>query len=317
MQDRESLSERIIRELLEVNKWYLVLFGIISAEIITALSVLIISSMFYPEMQGILLRIGVFVSFIASLLVGGALVYLFSEIKQARLSNVGLKDDISKRMKMEEALRESEEKYRGIFENVQDMIIFVDTRGNLIDINRRTEDVIGYKREELIGRNFLKLKLFKTKDLPKITKLFFDSVKSGKVFEADDRLQNVMELPLQHKDGHTVHVETSTAIIKKDGKVEGFLSVIRDVTWRKKVDKEMELLQDINTAMNSGMVLDDLLQVAADGMKDIFEFSSSGIYLLDKDTNELVFKTVSFDSKILRKIEKMTGLKMGGLRIPL
>jgi PAS domain S-box-containing protein len=291
MQDKESLSERIIQELLEVNKWYLILFGIISAEIITALSVLIISSMFYPEMQGILLRIGVFVSFIASLLAGGALVYLSTEIKQARLSNVDLKDDIAKRKRMEEALREGEEKYKSIFENVHDMIIFVDTRGNLIDANSRVEAVIGYKREDLVGRNFLKLKLFKAKDLPKITKAFFDSVKSGKVFEADDRLQNVMELRLKHKDGHIIHVETSTAIIKKEGKVQGFLSVIRDVTTRKQAENEMKLLQEINTAMNAGMVLDDLLQVAADGMKDIFEFSSAGIYLLDKDANELVFKT--------------------------
>jgi len=62
--------------------------------------------------------------------------------------------DITERKRMEEALRESEEKLRTIFENVTDEIVYVDESGTVIDVNNRIEDIFGYTPEGVIGKNF-------------------------------------------------------------------------------------------------------------------------------------------------------------------
>ena len=60
--------------------------------------------------------------------------------------------NISKRKRAEEALRESENKYRKIFENIQDVFYVTDMKGTVIDISPSIEGYSGYRREELIGQ---------------------------------------------------------------------------------------------------------------------------------------------------------------------
>jgi PAS domain S-box-containing protein len=64
----------------------------------------------------------------------------------------GVTRNITKRKQMEEALRDSEQRYRTLLENAPDGFIFHDTRGNVYDVNRRICELLGYSREELIGQ---------------------------------------------------------------------------------------------------------------------------------------------------------------------
>lgn len=214
---------------------------------------------------------------------------------------------------------ESGEKYRTIFENINDAIVMLDTRGNILDVNKKVEDVIGYKIDEVKGKNLLKIGIFHPRDLPRITKIFSVSVKERAVLTAGkgDGTKNVMELPIRDKEGKTHFVEASTTAIKKNGRIDGFLSMIRDVTESKRIENELRLLREINNAMNQGTPMDDVLKIAADGMKEVFEFGSCGIYLLDEEREALIFHTVSFESKILKKIEELTGFSLNRMRIPL
>lgn len=142
-----------------------------------------------------------------------------------------------KRKKTEEELRESEEKFRTIFEIANDIIMYVDRFGKIIDINKKVEDVLGYKREDVIGKNFAKTGALSVGNLPKIVKLFLKSVRQGSVLSGGST--NIMELELRHKNGKTVSLESSTQIIKKNGKTEGFLNILRDITERKKAEEEL------------------------------------------------------------------------------
>jgi PAS domain S-box-containing protein len=141
--------------------------------------------------------------------------------------------DVTERKLAEEALRESENKYRTIFENVSEVVILLDKYGKIIDINQRVEDCFGYKPEEVIGKNFAKLGALSLKDLPKMVKLFGDIVVRGKLAPF------VLELEAKRKDGSPVLIEVENALIKKDGKTEGTVTLIRDITERKKVEQAL------------------------------------------------------------------------------
>lgn len=138
----------------------------------------------------------------------------------------------SERKKAEEALRKAEEKFRTIFENSNDVITYVDKHGKILDVNKRSEDLLGYKRDEIVGKNFAKLSILGLKDIPRIVKLFTDTVIKGKPM-------NLVDLELKHKNGNKVFVEVSTNFIKKNGKVEGVVNIYRDITERKKLEEEL------------------------------------------------------------------------------
>ena len=68
-----------------------------------------------------------------------------------------LEKKVAKAEKTEEALRESEEKFKTIFENVNDEIIYTTIDGTIVDVNDKVEDIFGYKREEIIGKNIAEI----------------------------------------------------------------------------------------------------------------------------------------------------------------
>jgi PAS domain S-box-containing protein len=147
--------------------------------------------------------------------------------------NIGFIDivrNISERKRVEQALATAEQKLRKIYDNVFDVITYVDTRGKILDVNGRVEDLIGYKQEEVIGRYFAALNLVSLTQLPKLLKLFTKTVRNGKAIE-------IIELDLKHKDGRKVPVEVSTRFIKDNaGKTVGVVNIFRDVTERKRAE---------------------------------------------------------------------------------
>lgn len=68
---------------------------------------------------------------------------------------------------MEEALKENEEKYRLYFENISDVIYFLDTDFRLLSISPTVEKILGYKPEELIGKQIQEMNVLAPEYLPK------------------------------------------------------------------------------------------------------------------------------------------------------
>jgi PAS domain-containing protein len=65
--------------------------------------------------------------------------------------------EIEERRRAEAALRESEKRYRDLFENANDMMTTIALDGTFLAVNRKTEQLLGYSREELIGQDSHKL----------------------------------------------------------------------------------------------------------------------------------------------------------------
>ncbi len=132
---------------------------------------------------------------------------------------------------LEETIIASEEDYKRIFNNVNDIIAYIDKYGKIIRVNNRIEEFFGIKPEDVVGKNFTNLGLVDFKELPKLFKLMKD------IFRGNT--PDFIELEVKHKNGYNAFIEVSIRIIKKNGKINGILCIARDVTRRKKLEEEL------------------------------------------------------------------------------
>lgn len=81
--------------------------------------------------------------------------------------------------------------------------------------------------------------------------------------------------------------------------------------------RQLRLLQEINNSINVGMPLNDVLQMATEGIREIFDYTACDIFLLENDKKSLILVALSVGSDIIKKIERLLGLTVIGYRIPL
>jgi len=147
--------------------------------------------------------------------------------------------DITERKRMEQELRSSEERLQILFEFAPDAYYLSDLKGNFVDSNKAAEEITGYKKGELIGKNFLKLKLLPLKQIPKAAALLAKNV-LGQPTGPD-------EFILNRKDGTQVPVEIRTFPAKVKGQTLA-LGIARDITERKRMER---VLQEKNEQLDA------------------------------------------------------------------
>lgn len=143
--------------------------------------------------------------------------------------------DITNRKKAEEALRESKEKFKTIFENVHDAIVYVDVDGTILDVNSKVRSIFGYLPKEMIRRKFYEIDYFSPMEAER-SRAVFKSVISG------HRLP-MQEFEIIRKDHTNVFVEVSAGLIREGSRVKGCLFIIRDITDRKHAEEEKVRLE--------------------------------------------------------------------------
>lgn len=144
----------------------------------------------------------------------------------------GIAHDITERTKAEEALQENEERLRILFEFAPDAFYLNDAEGTLLDGNKAAEKLIGYKKHELIGENFLTLGILVPGQIQKAAEVLAKNV-MGEATGPD-------EFTLNRKDGSQVIVEISTFPVRTK-KERLVLGIARDITRR--LEAEEEILQ--------------------------------------------------------------------------
>lgn len=155
---------------------------------------------------------------------------------------LALIQDITERKKAETKLKESEQKYRGLFESTTDGIIVLDARGEIFDVNTRALGLLGFEREYMIGSNFLNLGLLTPKSLSIVVKQFEELL--------SDKVARSYETEIKDKAGNILNIELSSFfLLKKDNEVDNFVVIIRDISDRKQAEiklvREHELLQTL------------------------------------------------------------------------
>jgi PAS domain S-box-containing protein len=138
--------------------------------------------------------------------------------------------DITKRKRIEDALRESEEKYRTLVEKMEEGVLLEDANGNISFINPKTALLVGYTEEELVGKHWSSI--VPEEELEKTTS---ESAKRPL------GISSTYESKVRTKDGSNVSVIiTSSPIISDNNELKGVLSVFIDITDRKKMEVALQ-----------------------------------------------------------------------------
>jgi len=127
-------------------------------------------------------------------------------------------------------LERSEERLRILFEYAPDAYYLSDLKGNFIDGNKAAEELVGYSREELIGKSFLKLDLLPKNQIPKAAQSLVKS--------AIGRPTGPDEFTVRRKDGSTTPLEIRTYPVRIEDKVL-ILGIARDITKRKSAEVKL------------------------------------------------------------------------------
>ncbi|MCJ7738102.1 MAG: PAS domain S-box protein [Anaerolineae bacterium] len=151
-------------------------------------------------------------------------------IENARLYEHA-REEIAERVRVEEHLRESEEKYRLHFENVTDVIYSIDPEFRVLSISPSVEGLLGYKPEELIGKPFQDVNIVAS-DYVGAASSDIMRVLAGK--RIDSAVYEFIA-----KDGTRKLGEVSGSPVMRDGKVVAIVSVARDITAREQMERQL------------------------------------------------------------------------------
>jgi diguanylate cyclase (GGDEF)-like protein/PAS domain S-box-containing protein len=212
----------------------------------------------------------------------GSIVWVSLYVQAARdedgnLFYQGTMENITERVKMERALRESEEKYRNILENIEEGYYEVDVAGNFTLFNSSMLKILGYPEEEMKGMN---------------NRRYVSRETARKVFAAYNEVYRTgiasknVDWEIIRKDGKKVFVETSVSLMKDaKGNTVGFRGIMHDVTDRKRMEEEIISLS-ITDHLTGLYNRRGFMTIAEQQMK-IVERTKTGLLLLFADLDKM------------------------------
>ncbi|MFX1409201.1 MAG: PAS domain S-box protein, partial [Promethearchaeota archaeon] len=169
--------------------------------------------------------------------------------------------DITNRKIAEQKLKESEKRYRNLFESMPYVIVLINQKGIITDCNLAIEKVLGYDKKEVIGKEFRNLQIIHPKYLP-ITLKRFKGVIKGEILPP-------LDLQIYKKDGNLIWINYQSSLV--DMGDESLLQVIvDDISEQKKA--ELELVESEKK------------------FRKIFESIPDLYFLVDHDTTILDYK---------------------------
>jgi PAS domain S-box-containing protein len=166
----------------------------------------------------------------------GVIAVRFGIIKDSKgrtIGTYGANQDITERKRAEEALRESEEKYRDLVERANDAIIIVQD-GIIRYANLASLEIWGVSIEEIIGRPFTDF--IDPDEIPRVVERYQRRM-------ANELVTPIYETTLRYRDSAKVFVELNAGVVTFQGKPADLI-IVRDITERKQMEGELRRSRD-------------------------------------------------------------------------
>ncbi|MGB9938958.1 PAS domain S-box protein [Methanosarcina sp.] len=192
--------------------------------------------------------------------------------------------DITERKRVEEELRESEEKYRNIVETANEGIWILDAETRTTYVNEKMAEMLGYSQEEMIGRSILD---FADEECKTNLKLSLERRRRG--------VNESHELKLIRKDGsYSWVLVNAKSLLDKDGKFMGSMGMLTDITERKKAEEALKNIeiarkQEIHHRIKNNLqVISSLLDLQAEKFNNREDIKDSEVLAAFRESQDRV-----------------------------
>jgi len=182
-----------------------------------------------------------------------------------------------KRMTIEKQIKESEEKFRRMSEQINEVVFLINLSGTIKFISKASIKILGYTPDEVTGKSISEY--IPEYDLPKAMKAI------GEVILNNAEIRNLI-LHIKKKDGSLISSEINSSAMKKDGIITGALGVLRDISERIKSEEEILILAHSLRSINECVSITDLDDV-------IIFVNESFIKTYGYNEEELIGKNIS------------------------
>lgn len=198
------------------------------------------------------------------------------------IGSMGVSRDISKLKAAEQELRESEERYRDLFENATDLIQSVDMKGRVIYVNSAWRQTLGYSPEDLKDKTIFDIM---TPNSRAHCLLLLADISNGDA----DRIDK-LEIEFFTRSGKKVNVEGNVNLRRENGKPHSTRGIFRDITARKIAEEKLRESEE-------------QIRSQAAKMNAVFETSTHHIWTVDRE-----LRLTSFNANQYRWIQKNYGV---------
>ena len=293
-----------------------ILSGVISGQVIGALIYDYLHPEYRRKMKNVLER--VFREGVAAnceiVGVGPNNIYCWYETKIGPVKHGGqviaatlVATDVTERKWAQKTLQESEQRFRELADLLPQTVFEIDMSGNFIFANNAGLQHTGYIQED-IDKGLNLLQLFIPEDRKRVMK-DIEKVLKGEEFGSH-------EYTGLRKDGGTFRVLAYSSPIIREETIVGMRGIILDITERKLAEeqvaqrnRELGALNAITQTVNQSFDLNEILNKALDKILEIMTIEHGGIYLLDKESNNLILTISKGISSDL--LEVITPVRMG------
>jgi PAS domain S-box-containing protein len=186
----------------------------------------------------------------------------------------GIARDITQRRAFEAALRESELRYRELFENANDIVYTHDLGGNITSLNKAGELLTGYSASEALKMNMTDV----------LVPEHLSRVRSSMSQKSAKGVKTVYDLDIITKAGNRISLEVSSRLIYRNGKPVAVQGIARDITERKRSELERRVILEIIESVTNTSNLDDLLRSIHLALGRMLSAENCFVALYDKQT---------------------------------
>jgi PAS domain S-box-containing protein len=188
-------------------------------------------------------------------------------------ANTSLTEQVSERTRVEAALRRGEERYRDLFENAHDIIYTHDLSGNYTSVNKACERIVGYTKQEALGMNLAQV----------VAPQYLEEARQS-LARKTGSAQSTYELEIIAKDGRRLMLEVNSRLMSEDGKPTGVQGIGRDITERKRAEKERQAISEVVESVGQASNLNSLFENVHRSLGRVVDARNCFVALYDNRT---------------------------------